>query len=329
MSSSILLLTRWLQKVLVFNWNHFEMRLLNLRINFYLLRTFCPHLCSFCVVSSFTTFRPNFTSGLLQVILPRPRIGMLSLVTVSPVITAFHSCCLSHKKINSLITKRRETLSGEKSICIIFNACQFLLTDTNYYIYIYICVCVCVCVCVHDSIGIYVFKCACVYMYLCMRALMWVYSMVCEHVCVSEKVCVCVCVCVCVYKCVYVLAYVFACAHVNGCMCIRAYMHLHMCTCVRVHVFGCVRVSVCLRAWVWSCLSCLRALVCECLCVCMKVRVSVYKCVYIFINEYVYACMCMIVYMSVCVYVFKKVIAWLKSSMCKIFIIHMIQLNKV
>ena len=28
--------------------------------------------------------------------LPRPRIGMLSLVTVSPVIIAFHSCCLSH-----------------------------------------------------------------------------------------------------------------------------------------------------------------------------------------------------------------------------------------
>ena len=38
------------------------------RINFYFLRTFCPHLGSFCVVSSFTTFRPNFTSGLLQVI---------------------------------------------------------------------------------------------------------------------------------------------------------------------------------------------------------------------------------------------------------------------
>ena len=54
------------------------------------------NLGSFCVVSSFTTFRPNFTSGLLQVILPRPRIGMMSLVTVSPVITAFHSCCLSH-----------------------------------------------------------------------------------------------------------------------------------------------------------------------------------------------------------------------------------------
>ena len=28
--------------------------------------------------------------------LPRPQIWMLSLVTVSPVITAFHSCCLSH-----------------------------------------------------------------------------------------------------------------------------------------------------------------------------------------------------------------------------------------
>ena len=77
------------------------MRLLNLRINFYLLRTFCPYLGSFfvvffCVVSSFTTFRPNFTSGLFQVILPRPRIGIMSLVTVFLVITTFHSCCLSH-----------------------------------------------------------------------------------------------------------------------------------------------------------------------------------------------------------------------------------------
>ena len=74
-SSSILSFCNYL---ISFNWNHFEMRLLNLRINlffiFYLLRTFCPHLGSFCVVSSFTTFRPNFTSGLLQVILPRPRI---------------------------------------------------------------------------------------------------------------------------------------------------------------------------------------------------------------------------------------------------------------
>ena len=68
----------------------------NLRFIFYLFRTFCPHLGNFCVVSSFTTFRPNFTAGLLRVILPWPRIGMMSLVTVSPVITAFHSCCLSH-----------------------------------------------------------------------------------------------------------------------------------------------------------------------------------------------------------------------------------------
>ena len=67
------------------------------KVNFlFIADFFSPHLGSFCVVSSFTTFRPNFTSGLLQVILPRPRIGMLSLVTVSPVITAFHSCCLSH-----------------------------------------------------------------------------------------------------------------------------------------------------------------------------------------------------------------------------------------
>ena len=43
--------------VIVFNWNHFEMRLLYLSINFfYLLRTFCPHLSSFCVVSSSLRF---------------------------------------------------------------------------------------------------------------------------------------------------------------------------------------------------------------------------------------------------------------------------------
>ena len=71
-------------------------------LNFYLLRTFFPHLGNFCVVSSFTTFWPNFTSGLLQGILPRPRIGMLSLVTISPVITAFHSCCLSHHVIDQV-----------------------------------------------------------------------------------------------------------------------------------------------------------------------------------------------------------------------------------
>ena len=36
--------------VIDFNWNHFEMRLLNLKINFYSLRTFCPHLGSFFVL---------------------------------------------------------------------------------------------------------------------------------------------------------------------------------------------------------------------------------------------------------------------------------------
>ena len=66
------------------------------KINFYLLQPFCPHLGSFCVVSSFTTFRPNLHLWPSSGDLPRPRIGMLSLVTVSPVITAFHSCCLSH-----------------------------------------------------------------------------------------------------------------------------------------------------------------------------------------------------------------------------------------
>ena len=68
--------------------DHFEMRLLNL--NFYLLRTFCPHL------GSFFFFFQISPLAFFRWFLPRPRIGMLSLVTVSPVITAFHSCCLSH-----------------------------------------------------------------------------------------------------------------------------------------------------------------------------------------------------------------------------------------
>ena len=79
------------------NLTTFERIKRRMRINFYLLRTFCPHLGSFFFFFFFfTTFRTNFTSGLLQMILPRPRIGMMSLVTVFPVITAFHSCCLSH-----------------------------------------------------------------------------------------------------------------------------------------------------------------------------------------------------------------------------------------
>ena len=82
--------------LIVFNWNHFEMRLLNLRIIFYLLRTFCPHLGSFRVDFFF-----HYVSAKLHLWpssgdLPRPRIGMMSLVTVFPVITLFHSCCLSH-----------------------------------------------------------------------------------------------------------------------------------------------------------------------------------------------------------------------------------------
>ena len=90
---SFKLLTNLLNPFITYRmWHGQFLSRVKLRINFYLLRTFCPHLGSFfCVVSSFTTFRPNFTSGLLQVILPWPRIGMMSFVTVFPVITAFHS----------------------------------------------------------------------------------------------------------------------------------------------------------------------------------------------------------------------------------------------
>ena len=83
----------------VFNWNNFEMRLFNLRIIFifYLLRTFCPHLGSFFVLFLLSLrFGQISPLAFFRWFLPRPRIGMMSLVTVSPVITAFHSCCLSH-----------------------------------------------------------------------------------------------------------------------------------------------------------------------------------------------------------------------------------------
>ena len=67
------------------------------RINFYLLRTFCPHLGSFFVLFLLSLrFGQISPLAFFRWFLPRPRIGMLSLVTVSPVITAFHSCCLSH-----------------------------------------------------------------------------------------------------------------------------------------------------------------------------------------------------------------------------------------
>ena len=72
-----------------------------MRINFYLLRTFCSHLGR--LFFFFALFLLSLRFGQISPLaffrwffLPRPRIGMMSLVTVSPVITAFQSCCLSH-----------------------------------------------------------------------------------------------------------------------------------------------------------------------------------------------------------------------------------------
>ena len=64
---------------------------------FYLLRTFCPHLDRFFLCCFFFHYvSAKFHLWPSSGDLPQPRIGMLSLVTVSPVITAFHSCCLLH-----------------------------------------------------------------------------------------------------------------------------------------------------------------------------------------------------------------------------------------
>ena len=65
---------------------------------FYLLQTFCPHLGRFF----FALFLLSLCFGQISPLasfgwfLPWPQIGIMSLVTVSPVITAFHSCCLLH-----------------------------------------------------------------------------------------------------------------------------------------------------------------------------------------------------------------------------------------
>ena len=73
------------------------MRLLNLRINFLILfivdfLSSWQFLCCFFFDYVSAKFHLWPSSGDL----PRPRIGMLGLVTVFPVITAFHTCCLSH-----------------------------------------------------------------------------------------------------------------------------------------------------------------------------------------------------------------------------------------
>ena len=54
----------------------------------------CFFLCVCCFFFHYVSAKFHLWPSLGD--LPRPRIGMLSLETVSPVITAFHSCCLSH-----------------------------------------------------------------------------------------------------------------------------------------------------------------------------------------------------------------------------------------
>ena len=82
--------------VISVEWLHNRSVVLKTFINFYLLRTFCPPLGSFLCCFFFHYISAKFHLWRSSGDLPRPLIGMLSLVTVSPVITAFHSCCLPH-----------------------------------------------------------------------------------------------------------------------------------------------------------------------------------------------------------------------------------------
>ena len=75
---------------------------------FLFIAEFCPHLGSFLCYFFFHYDSAKFHLWPSSGDLPRPRIGMLSLVTVSPVITAFHSCCLSQ---HVPVVQRIEALS--------------------------------------------------------------------------------------------------------------------------------------------------------------------------------------------------------------------------
>ena len=78
-------------------------------INFYLLQTFCPHLGRFFLCCFFFHYvSAKFHLWPSSGDLPWPQIRMLSLVTISPVITAFNSCCLSHH-IDRNIVKEETT----------------------------------------------------------------------------------------------------------------------------------------------------------------------------------------------------------------------------
>ena len=82
---TILIYNNWYVQILG---NPFEIRLLNLRINFFLLRSFVSFFCCFFSLR-FGQISPLVFFRWLTVTSDRN-------VTVSPVITAFHSCCLSH-----------------------------------------------------------------------------------------------------------------------------------------------------------------------------------------------------------------------------------------
>ena len=79
---------------------------------------FCPHLGSFLCCFFFYYVSAKFHLWPSSCDLSRPRIGMLSLVTVSPVITSFHSCCLSHQKITvSNPTEGGQRFTWSKTWC--------------------------------------------------------------------------------------------------------------------------------------------------------------------------------------------------------------------
>ena len=84
--------------IIVFNWNHFEMRLLNQRINFLFIADF---LSSSWYFFFFVLFLLSLRFGQISPLAFFMWFTATSdkndeFVTVSPVITAWHSCCLSH-----------------------------------------------------------------------------------------------------------------------------------------------------------------------------------------------------------------------------------------
>ena len=104
---------------------------------------------------------------------------MLSLVTVSPVITAFHSCCLLH----------------HAKVYIYVYICMYIYICIYMYVYIY------VYICMYIYMYVYIYVCMYIYIYVYIYMYIYIYIYVCIYICIYMYVYIYVCIYICIYIC--------------------------------------------------------------------------------------------------------------------------------